>query len=249
MNSLVVENNHTISRIIQVGLKSYGYSVDCIKIDFTKSRESIISELNSLMKGKLYSLIMIDTSSSFLNNQKSIRYFIEILRNLKKDISIIGITQVGQLKNKIDFLNAGGDDAISYPFMMQELLARIQSLIRRPQKNLGSTIKLNDVEVDTTKHVVIQKQKSIPLKKKEYNLIEYMALNKNRPISRTELLDHVWDYKRIISSNTVDVHINNIRRKLVNPNILSTVHGFGYMLKDENQVVNNEEEIINKGIL
>lgn len=245
MNSIIIENNKTVSRIIQIGLKSYGYSCDIMpKGDYSKME--FMQKIENSVSKNPYTLVIIDTSNPLLQDSVMMRKIVRAIREKSPEINIIGVILLGQWKMKVDFLNAGGDDALSYPFMMQELLARIQALIRRPKQSYGTVLNLYDMQIDTSSKTVYEKKCEVPLKRKEYNIIEYMAINRNRPISRSELMDHVWDYKRIVSSNTVDVHINKLRRKLQNPERLQTIHGFGYMLKDSSPKKDNES--INKGL-
>ncbi len=234
MNSIILEHNRTVSRVIRMGLKSYGYHTDTLNFAqaANNDQKGFTNKLKRSIHGIPYSVAIIDTSSPNIKTASQIRSVVKVLRDEITDINIIGIILMGQWKLRVDFLNAGGDDAITYPFMMQELLARIQALIRRPKSSSGAILKLGEIDIDTQKKTAFLGDNELPLRKKEYHIIEYMALNKNRPVSRSELMNHVWDYKRIISSNTIDVHINKIRKKLPNPKLLRTVHGFGYMIKD-----------------
>ena len=116
---------------------------------------------------------------------------------------------------------------------MQELLARIQSLNRRPKSYLDSNISLGDLTLDLDSKSIYRGNEEIEVRNKEYDLFEYLVRNKERPISRCELLDHVWDYRQYVGSNTIDVHVNRLREKLEDSNVIETVHGVGYIVRDK----------------
>jgi len=115
---------------------------------------------------------------------------------------------------------------------MQELLARIQSILRRPNNYVDSKIYIGDVLLDTQNKSISINNREVELRKKEYELLEYLVKNRNRTVSRCELLDHVWDYRSYTGSNTVDVHIKRIRDKISNKSLIETVHGQGYRVKE-----------------
>ena len=144
----------------------------------------------------------------------------------------MGICNKGNWVEKVDFLNNGGDDVLTYPFPVQELLARIQSLIRRPRSYIDKNIYIGDFLLDLDTKSVYKNNKDIEIRKKEYDLFEYLVRNKDRVVSRCELLDHVWDYREYVGSNTIDVHINRLREKLEDKKVIETVHGVGYKVKD-----------------
>ncbi len=115
---------------------------------------------------------------------------------------------------------------------MQELLARIQSLTRRPKSYIDQNISLGDLTLDLNTKSIYRGNQEIEVRNKEYDLFEYLVRNKERPISRCELLDHVWDFRDYVGSNTIDVHVNRLREKLEDKDIIETVHGVGYVVKD-----------------
>jgi DNA-binding response OmpR family regulator len=157
---------------------------------------------------------------------------LEYIVGKSKGGKILGICNKGSWVEKVDFLNNGGDDVLTYPFPVQELLARIQSLMRRPQSYIDKNIYIGDFLLDLDTKSVYKDDQDIEIRKKEYDLFEYLVRNKGRVVSRCELLDHVWDYRQYVGSNTVDVHINRLRDKLEDRNLIETVHGVGYKVKD-----------------
>ena len=146
---------------------------------------------------------------------------------------ILGICNKGSWVEKVEFLKQGGDDVLTYPFPIQELVARIQSLMRRPKSYIDENIYIGDYLLDLQERTLYKDDKDIEIRKKEYDLFEYLIRNKGRTVSRCELLDHVWDYRQYVGSNTIDVHINRLRDKLNDKDIIKTVHGVGYQINEK----------------
>ncbi len=221
MNILIIEKSKTISYILKKSLIAYGYNI---------TEDNGTFNVENIVRRNIFEILILDTNIVGTLNT------IDILKKVKsfKDVEckILGICSTGSWKDKVNFLNNGGDDVLSYPFPMQELIARIQSLLRRPKSYIDNQIYIGDVVLDTRSKTVCEKEKDIDLRKKEYELFEYLVRNKNRTVSRCELLDHVWDYRSYTGSNTVDVHIKRIRDKISNKGIIETVHGQGYRIKD-----------------
>ncbi len=221
MLSLILEQNKTISNILQSGMQAYGYTVE--KKEYTE-------ELAETLKYKPYKLIFIDRTDSNFDKRK-LRDVIKLAQKSNKQSYIIGIVAENKWRDRVNFLNSGADEVVTYPFILQEVLARIQTLLRRPKIRINNTIEIGDVAVDTLNKEVYKNDQKVKLRKKEYRILEYMVRNKERPISRTELMDNIWDYRKIINSNTVDSHISTIRKKLKSNDLIKTVHGIGYKVE------------------
>lgn len=221
MNILIIEKSKTISHILKSTLLAYGYNITEDNADFSSE---------NLVNRGLFEILIVDTN---LVGKYST---LDILKRVKgkKDLKskILGICSIGTWKDKVNFLNNGGDDVLSYPFPVQELIARIQSLLRRPTNYVDSRVYIGDVLLDTNSKTVSVENEDIDLRKKEYQLLEYLIRNKNRTVSRCELLDHVWDYRSYTGSNTIDVHVKRLRDKLPKKGLIETVHGQGYRIKD-----------------
>jgi len=219
MNILIIENSSTLSQIIERTLDSYGYKV-------TLDNENFGSKV--FVKSKIYDFLILNTKLGEDKTENILSYVIKKSPNTK----ILGVCNNGGWPEKVNFLNHGGDDVLTYPFPMQELLARIQSLSRRPKSYIDKNLSLGDLTLDLDGKSIYKGNEEIEVRNKEYDLFEYLVRNKERPISRCELLDHVWDYREYIGSNTIDVHINRLRSKLEDKNIIETVHGVGYIVRD-----------------
>lgn len=217
MNILIIEDSKSVAHILTSILQANQYVVKHIpSLQFSPS----------IMKDSLYEVVLLNTSVAYGLNK--------ILKEIRREtISpfILGISSKSTWKEKVNFLNNGGDDVLDYPFPIEELKARINSLLRRPKENNQGVIKLDKLLINTQLKQVTINDKEIPLRRREFSLLEYMARNKDRTISRSELLDHVWDYRRSTGSNTVDVHIKRLRDKLNDRDLIETIHGFGYTIK------------------
>jgi DNA-binding response OmpR family regulator len=219
MNILIIENSSTLSQLISKSLNAYGYKVTLDNKDFTNKH---------LVDKNIFDLFLINTNLGKGVTKKLLKYIVKKSKGSK----VLGICNKGSWIEKVNFLNNGGDDVLTYPFPIQELLARIQSLMRRPRSYVDKNIYIGDFLLDLDNRSVYKDDKDIEIRKKEYDLFEYLVRNKGRVVSRCELLDHVWDYREYIGSNTVDVHIKRLRDKLEDKDLIETVHGVGYQVKD-----------------
>lgn len=219
MNILIIENSSTLSQILEKTLDSYGYKV-------TLDNENFGSKV--YVKDGIFEFVILNTKLSGNKSEEILSYIIKHCPKTK----VLGVCNNGGWPEKVNFLNHGGDDVLTYPFPMQELLARIQSVSRRPKSYIDNSLSLGNLVLDTNSKSIQKGNEDIEVRNKEYDLFEYLVRNKDRPISRCELLDHVWDYREYIGSNTIDVHINRLRKKLEDNNIIETVHGIGYVVRD-----------------
>ena len=166
---------------------------------------------------------------------------LQLLQSAKKscpDASYIILTARGNLEDRIKGLDLGADDYLPKPFSLLELQSRMQAITRRKSGLKDSVIPLGDFHVDLGKRVIYYDKQAIDLSRKEYDLLSYMLLHKNRPLTRLQLSEHIWgnfsddDY----DSNYIDVHIKNIRKKLAAfapAEWLQTIRGIGYKIKLE----------------
>lgn len=221
MRILIVEDQKKMSGFLKKGLTENGYSVDVTESGATA--ESLVAEAP-------YDLIVLD---AMLIDQNGF----DTARHLRRDGysgPILMLTALTGTKDKVHGLDAGADDYLTKPFEFDELLARIRALMRRNRSTVQSILRFEDLEMDLVQRKVTRSGKEVSLTAKEFSLLEYFLRNPNRPLSRTEICEHVWDIHFDHESNVVDVYINMLRKKMDQPfkkKLIQTVVGAGYALR------------------
>ncbi len=159
------------------------------------------------------------------------------LREQKVETPVLILSALGQVDDRVKGLRAGGDDYLAKPYAFSELLARIEVLARRRGKNSGepTQYRVADLELDRLSHTVSRAGQDIVLQPREFRLIEYLMKNAGQVVTRTMLLEHVWDYHFDPQTNVIDVHISRLRAKIDKGHqsqLLHTIRGAGYMIRD-----------------
>lgn len=147
---------------------------------------------------------------------------------------VIILTALGSVRDKTTGLDGGADDYIVKPFALEELLARVRALLRRPQEQQSNILTVGDLSLDTTTFRVTRNDKPITLTSKEYALLEFLMRSSGRILTKDAIISHVWDYDADILPNTVEVYIKYLRAKIDTPfgkPLIHTVRGFGYKLE------------------
>jgi len=156
------------------------------------------------------------------------------IRSRKPSLPVIMLTAKNSLDERVAGLDAGADDYMAKPFALAELSARLRALLRRGTPR-ESVLRVADLEMDTIRRTVRRAGTSIDLKPKEYSLLEFLMRNSDRPLTRSLIIEHVWDIHFDSISNVVEVHINSLRNKVDRGfpvQLIHTVRGVGYMLTD-----------------
>ncbi len=158
------------------------------------------------------------------------------LRARGKSTPVLILSALGQVDDRVTGLRAGGDDYLAKPYSFSELLARIEALARRigPQAS-DTTYKVGDLELDRLAHSVTRGGQNIPLQPREFRLLEYLMRHAGQVVTRTMLLENVWDYHFDPQTNVIDVHVSRLRSKIdkgFDKPLLHTVRGAGYMIRD-----------------
>jgi DNA-binding response OmpR family regulator len=157
------------------------------------------------------------------------------VRSHSVDTPVLMLTAKGEMEDRVKGLTIGADDYLVKPFAFEELLARVRSLLRRPKQSIQLTLQISpDISVNLAAHVVIKDGMEIPLTPKEFSLLEFLIRHKNQAVTQQAIFDHVFDFAKENWSNTVEVHIKNLRKKLfpiANESPLKTVRGVGYRLE------------------
>ena len=132
-------------------------------------------------------------------------------------------------------LDSGADDYLTKPFALDELLARVRALLRRPQTQAETILKIADLSLDLNAHEVLRNNQKIELTNKEFSLLEYLVRNAGRPVSKELIIAHVWDYDADILPNNIEVYISYLREKVDKPfekKLIKTVRGIGYKIDE-----------------
>lgn len=218
MKILIIEDNSLISKTLQRILSSH-YSIDT-------AREGQIG-LHMARTGT-YDAILLDLNLPDISGE-------DICTKLRKDnidTPIIVISGRGEVKDRISLLNMGADDYLIKPFNIEELRARIDVAVRRiNNKVLSGKIVAGDLVVDTAARTVTRDDKPIVLRRKEFDLLEYLMYNQGQTLTRPMIMEHIWDSDENLWANVVDVHIKHLRDKVDRPygsHMIKTVHGLGY---------------------
>ena len=221
MRILIIEDEQRLAKAIKKGLEQEAYAVDAAFDGIYGFDLAAVEE---------YDLIILDLMLPGMDG-------IQICKNLRKEkvfTPVLMLTARGRLKDKVDGLNAGGDDYLVKPFAFEELLARIKALTRRPKDALlDNILEAGGLSLNTLTYEVKRAGKKIKLSKKEYALLEYLLRNAGRILTKEQIISHVWDYDADILPNTVEVFIGYLRNKIDrpfknNPPLINTVRGFGY---------------------
>jgi heavy metal response regulator len=221
MRILIVEDDPNLSGFIQKGLREECFAVDCAHD----------GEEGLLMAGATpYDLIILDVMLPKLDGFMVCRR----LRASGNTTPILLLTARSEVEDRVTGLNIGADDYLPKPFAFAELLARGRALIRRKGNETAPRLTAADLEIDPLAHRVWRAGREIILTNKEYALLEYLVRNPDRVLTRTAIIEHVWDIHYDGMTNIVDVHIRALRAKIdrdFSAPLIHTVRGVGYVLK------------------
>ena len=222
MRILVIEDEHKIARAIKRGLQQESYAVDiCFDSD----------EGVSMATTEPYDLMIIDR---MLPGELE---GLEVCQEVRKQgihTPILILTAKDKVNDKVNGLNSGADDYLSKPFAFEELLARIQALLRRPKDLLGSELQVSDLVLSPQNFTVKRGKKEIKLSSREFAILEYLMRNPGQILTRDNIISHVWDYDADVLPNTLEVYIGYLRTKIdkpfSGPALIHTIRGFGYKI-------------------
>lgn len=221
MRILLVEDEKDLAAIVKQGLEEDGY---------------IVETAHDGEEG-LYMAESFPADAIILDIMLPVMDGLTILKTIRKKgitTPVLLLTARDAIVDKIAGLDTGADDYLTKPFSFPELLARVRSLLRRKGTVKEAIISINDLEINTASHEVKRAGNIINLSAKEYALLEYLAYNRNKVLSRTDIVEHIYHEETDMDSNVVDVYINYLRNKIDkdSPNkLIQTVRGAGYILK------------------
>jgi two-component system copper resistance phosphate regulon response regulator CusR len=222
MHILVVEDEEKISNLVSESLRSAGFSVDAA-LDGASGL--------ALATSRPYDAIVLDIMLPKMGGM-------EVLQGLRQgnhDVPVIMLTARDSTEDKIKHIDAGADDYMTKPFSTGELLVRIRALLRRAPGNRADRLRIGDLEIDRMSRAVKRGTRRIDLSAKEYKLLEYLALNAGRVLSRAMILEQVWGQSFEGLTNVVDVYIRYLRNKIDTGNdkkLIKTVRGVGYLVDE-----------------
>lgn len=219
MRILVVEDDDTLREQLVDTLLTNGYAVDSAGDG---------EEAHFLGDTEPYDAVVLDLGLPMIDGASILRKW----RSAERIFPVLILTARDTWSEKVEGLDAGADDYLTKPFNMEELLARLRALIRRSTGNASPLLECGDVVLDTRNSRVSEAGMPIKLTAQEFKLLDFMMHHKGEVVSRTTLTEHIYDQDFDRDSNTIEVFINRIRKKLKS-NIIHTVRGLGYRLEEE----------------
>ncbi len=223
MKLLIIEDEKRMAGLLKKGLEENAFIVDLAH----DGEEGLY-----MAENYPYDAILLDIMLPVMDGLT----VLSELRARRRDVPVLLITARNEIESRVKGLNFGADDYIAKPFDFNELLARLRSVIRRSKGKSSPLVAIDDLAIDTNSRNVRRAGREITLSATEYNLLEYLALNNGRVISRTELTEHIYDTDFDRDSNVIDVYVSHLRNKLdkgFDRQLIHTVRGAGYILKGE----------------
>lgn len=226
MRILLIEDDQTVADYILKGLRQSGYTVH----HCADGKEGLVAA-----SSENYDVMIVDR---MLPNVDGLT-IIQTIRAAENRTPVLILSALGEVDDRVRGLKAGGDDYLVKPFAFAELLARLEAILRRQESNVTQTrLKVADLEMDLLSHKVTRGGENFNLQPREYKLLEYLMKHAGQVVTRTMLLENVWEYHFDPQTNVIDVHISRLRQKIDKgfaKQLLSTVRGAGYMLHDPDE--------------
>lgn len=226
MEILLVEDEPSVISLIERGLKGEGHHISIAMDGFTGLK----------MAGRhVYDLIILDVMLPGMNG-------LDVCKNIRmsnEEVPILILSALNQTEDIVEAFDRDADDYLTKPFKLEELRARVNRFSRRASNRnaLANTIAVDDLVVDRDSKAVSRSDTPIVLTATEYRLLEYLMVNKNKVLSRVDILEQVWSMDFNMGTNVVDVYVNYLRKKIDHPfekKLIHTVIGMGYVLRNEN---------------
>ena len=222
MRVLVVEDDRRVASFVQRGLEQEGFAVDVLYDGHDAGAHAATVD---------YDCVVLDL---MLPGRSGLQVLRDI-RARKSTLPVLVLTAKNAPEERVVGLDGGADDYMGKPFSLAELTARIRALMRRG-KVVETRLKVGDLELDVIRRKVTRGGKPVDLKPKEFALLEYLMRNSDRPVTKSLIIEHVWDIHFDSISNVVEVHINSLRNKIdrgAELPLIRTVRGVGYMVTDQ----------------
>lgn len=220
MKILLVEDEELLSQAIAKGLKKSGFAVDQA---YDGEAALYCYEVNT------YDLIILDLNLPIIDGSEVLKQ----IRVTDFQTKILILSARSEINDRVLGLNQGANDYLVKPFDFEELLARINNLIRREFVQTPSVISVGNITIDLLAKTVKTNEATLSLTNKEHNILEYLMLNQNKMISQSELIEHVWNSESDPFSNALKFHLHSLRKKLGKDDVIINVRGQGYMIKGD----------------
>ena len=226
MRILIAEDDEALAKFVRQGLEAENYSVDVLA-DGEQAR-TVATNVD-------YDVVILDLNLPKLDGVSVLRH----LRLKKPSLPVLVLTQRNRVEDRIQCLDTGADDYLGKPFSFSELSARIRALVRRSHLPSESVLTVADLKLDRVGHQVERAGRRIELTTKEFLLLEYLMRNAGRKVTRSMIIEHVWNLTFDTTTNVVDVYINYLRRKIDDGHpakLIHTVRGVGYEVSAPSEV-------------
>jgi len=218
---LVIEDDRKVARFIEQGLEQEGYAVDVLHDGVDAGAQARLAD---------YDAVVLDLMLPGRSGAQVLRD----IRACKPSLPVLILSAKASIEERVAGLDAGADDYLAKPFALAELSARLRALLRRGLPH-ETKLRLADLEMDTIRRTVTRASRPIDLTPKEYALLEFLLRHSDRPVTRSLIVEHVWDIHFDSVSNVVEVHVNALRNKIdrgfARP-LIHTIRGVGYILTD-----------------
>jgi two-component system OmpR family response regulator len=223
MHLLLVEDDARVADFVAKGLREAGHSVDHI----ADGRDGLYAAA-----AESYDVIILDRMLPHVDGLT----IVQTMRAAGNKVPVLILSALGEIDDRVEGLRKGGDDYLSKPFAMSELLARVEALGRRAMPLAERTnLRIADIDIDLDARRVRKGGVPVDLTPREFRILEYLARNSGRVVTRSMLLEAVWDYRFDPQTNIVDQHVSRLRSKIVEagglPSPIETVRGAGYMIR------------------
>lgn len=215
---LIVEDEQSIADMVKLCLSKNGYICEAVNDGMTATQK---------IEEKRYDLILLDIMLPDIDGYDVIEYIKQF------DIPVIFVTAKSSVSDRVKGLNLGAEDYISKPFDLEELLARVATILRRYHK-IDSIIEIGKMKIDTLQRIVFFEDNPVSLPAKEYDLLLFLVRNKNIALYRETIFEHVWQEPYYGNTRTIDLHIQRLKKKLDLGDTIETIYKVGYKFRAEN---------------
>jgi two-component system copper resistance phosphate regulon response regulator CusR len=220
MRLLIAENDASLATFLNNGFGAEHYAVD-----LTRSGE----EAKTLIQKNEYDAAILDLNLAQTDSMETLQHF----RSKRPHLPMLILTSRNRPEERVQALDLGADDLMLKPFSFAELSARVRAVLRRAARAQQAMLRMDDLEVNRVEHSVRRASRTIELTPKEFGLLEYLMRNEGQRVTRSQIIEHVWNLSFDTMTNVVDVYINYLRKKIDTPDerkLIHTIRGIGYAM-------------------